>query len=171
MKKLLFILLSSIAFAQSSVKDTLLSESKATIFAFGNKKVYLGNSANLKFTRIKENSFGATGNNINFLVSYHPETKEPSKEKQSAMLLVSKCDKTEITCSIGFDKVDDYTYFNRTNVTKDLDLNEHYVFYLKDGGSVDIGFNTKVPAEYEDKKFELTNSFYSLIKEGLIIRE
>lgn len=172
MKKiLLFMLLSGFAFGQSSVKDTILSESKATIFAFGNKKVYLGNPANLKFSKIKENSFGATGNNINFLVTYYPETKEPSREKQTAMLKVSKCDKAEITCSIAFDKVDNYTYFNRTNVTKDLALNDYYVVYLKGGGSIEIGFNTSVPAEYEDKKFELTNSFYSLIKEGLIIRE
>ena len=105
------------------------------------------------------------------MVYYNKETKEPTKQVKDAMLVVNKCKTNEITCSIGFDKVDDHTYFNNTFVTKELQLNDSYVFYLKDGGSVGIGFITKVPKDYSAKKAELVDSFRNLVQNGLIIRE
>lgn len=170
-KLLLFLLLSGFAFGQNTVKDTILSNSKAAIFKFDNHKVYFGNAADLHFSKTSPTTFKATGNNIDFVVYFNKETKEPTKQVKDAMLVVNKCKTNEITCSIGFDKVDDYTYFNNTFITKDLQLNDSYVVYLKNGGSVGIGFITTVPEKYADKKAELVDSFRSLIDNGLIIQE
>lgn len=170
MKKLLFLLLlSSFAFGQNSVKDTILSNSKAVIFKLNKHKVYLGNPADLKFVK-NADGFKAFGNNIQYNV-YYNNLSEPTKDVKDAMLVVNKCQPNEITCSIGFDKVDNYTYFNNTFVTKDLKLNDFYVVYLKNGGSIGVSFKTKVPKDYADKKAELTDSFKKLILDGLIIRE
>jgi hypothetical protein len=170
MKKLIFfLLLSGLAFAQNSVKDTILQNSKATVFKLDKHKVYFGNPSNLKFEK-NADGFKASGNNINFNI-YYSEISEPSKQIKDAMLVVNKCKPNEITCSIGFDEVDNYTYFNNTYVTKDLELNDVYVIYLKNGGSIAVTFQTKVPNNYEDKKAELVDNFKNLILDGLIIRE
>jgi len=166
-----FLIFSVFAFGQNTVRDTILSNSKAVIFKFDNHKVYFGNSADLHFSKTSPATFKATGNNIDFVVYFNKETKEPTKQIKDAMLVVNKCKADEITCSIGFDKVDDHRYFNNTYITKDFQLNDSYVVYLKDGGSIGIGFTTKVPKEYADKKAELVDSFRSLIENGLIIRE
>ncbi|MGV4413855.1 hypothetical protein [Chryseobacterium sp. T1] len=170
MKKILFfLLLSCFAFGQNSVKDTILANSKAFIFKLQNHKIYLGNPSNLKFEK-NADGFKAFGNDIDFNV-YYSNLSEPTKQVKDAMLVVNKCKANEITCSIGFDEVDNYTYFNNTFVTKDLELNDSYVIYLKNGGSIGVSFKTKVPKDYADKKAELVDSFKSLILEGLIIRE
>ena len=170
MKKLLFfLLLSGLAFGQNSVKDTILENSKAAIFKLDKHKIYLGNPANLKFEK-NADGFKAFGNNIDFYV-YYSKLSEPSKQVKDAILVVNKCKSNEITCSIGFDEIDNFTFFNNTYITKDLELNDIYVVYLKNGGSIGVSFKTKVPANYDDKKAELVDSFKSLILEGLIVRE
>lgn len=169
MKKLLLILIFGLAIAQNSVRDTILQNSKAAVFKLEKHKVYFGNPSNLKFEK-NADGFTASGDNINFNV-YYSKLSEPSKQIKDAMLVVNKCKPNEITCSIGFDEVDNYSYFNNTFITKDFELNDVYVVYLKNGGSISVAFKTKVPSNYEDKKAELVDNFKSLVLQGLIIRE
>lgn len=170
MKKLLFfLLLSGLAMAQNSVSDTILANSKANIFRLGNHKVYLGNSGNFKYEK-NADGFKASNGKVDMFV-YFSKLSEPSKQVKDAMLVVNKCKDDEISCSIGFDDLDNRTYFNNTFITKNLVLNDSYVVYLKDGGSIGVSFKTKVPAKYDDTKAEMVDSFRSLIKDGLIIRE